>query len=240
MSGKSQHYWFFILEGKQIDLHLRPLPAHAGQLLSPDAVITVGHQELWLLPQLELPSSEEDEPPEVSLGNHGPPCLLCHLLPWPVCWEWAFLHSGLQSTALPFLASPLGASSSMLCIHSLTSYAAVRVLITFIIPLVHPGPLALILISTTASAVAWWPSCTVFMVTSTWVALLAQLMGPVKLNPTSLSFPKGSPSLHDHHPKNRIASPWASTTASVICSLRPSWNISSINEPLHSWEGGGW
>ena len=50
------------------------------------------------------------------------------------------------------------------------------------------------------------------MVASSWLALLAQLMGPIKLNPTSLAFPKGCPSLHDCHPRIRTASPGASTT----------------------------
>ena len=103
-----------------------------------------------------------------------------------------------------------------------------------------PGPLALVLFSTTASAMAQHPSCTVFMVASTWVVLLAKLMGPIKLNPSSLAFPKGSPSLHDHHPKNRIASPGARTTALVIWCSRPSQSLSTIKEPLHAWEGGGW
>ena len=100
--------------------------------------------------------------------------------------------------------------------------------------------LALVLFYTTVSAMAQWPSCTVFMVTSTWAVLLVQLMGPVKLNPTSLAFPKRSPFLSDHHPKNSIVSPGARTTGLVIHSSRPSWNISAINEPLHTWEGGGW
>ena len=51
-------------------------------------------------------------------------------------------------------------------------------------------------------------------------------------------FPKGSPSLSDCHPKHKIASPGARTTASVIHSFRPSWNISAITKPLHSWESG--
>ena len=56
----------------------------------------------------------------------------------------------------------------------------------------------------------------------------------------TLAFPRGDPFLHDCHPKNRIASPGARTTASVICSSRPSWNISTINKPCHVWKGGGW
>ena len=46
--------------------------------------------------------------------------------------------------------------------------------------------------------------------------------GPIKLNLTSLAFPKRTPSLNDCHPKNRIASPGTRTTALVICSSRPS------------------
>ena len=63
-----------------------------------------------------------------------------------------------------------------------------------------PGPLVLVFFSTTASAMAWQSSCTVFMVTPTWAVLPAQLRGTIKLNPTSMAFPKGSHSLHDHHP----------------------------------------
>ena len=85
-------------------------------------------------------------------------------------------------------------------------HAVVGALITFIILWGCPGSLALVLFSRTASAMAQQPSCTVFTVASTCTVLLAQLTGPVKLNLTSLAFPKGSPSLSDHHPKNRIAS----------------------------------
>ena len=73
-----------------------------------------------------------------------------------------------------------------------------------------------------------------------WAVLLVQLMGSIKLNPASLAFPRRSPSLCDCHLKNRITSSGARTTASVMCSSRPSWNISAINEPLHVWKGGGW
>ena len=80
----------------------------------------------------------------------------------------------------------------------------------------------------------------VFMVASTWAALLAQLLRPVKLNLMSLVLPKESPSLCVCDPKHRTASLGASTTTLVICSSRPSWNMSTINKPLHALEGGGW
>ena len=102
------------------------------------------------------------------------------------------------------------------------------------------APIAFIIFSTTAYTMASEPSCAVFMVASPWAVLLAQLMVHIKLNPTSLAFPKGNPSLHVHRPKNRIASSEASTPLLVICSSRPSWSISTINEPLHVREGGGW
>ena len=117
-------FGLFILEGQQIDLHHKTLPGCTAQLLSPDTLITVECQELWLLLQVELPLPEEGEPPEVSLGNCGLPCLLCHLLPQTVCWEWAFLCSDLLSTTSPFLTSPSGASSSKPHIHSSILYAA--------------------------------------------------------------------------------------------------------------------
>ena len=186
------------------------------------------------------PTPEEGEPPEVSLGKNGLPCLPHCLLPCPGHWEWVFLHLGLQLIALAFLVLTLGASSSIPYIHSSMSYAVVGVLITFIFLWGCPGPLALVLFSTTAFAVAQQPSCTAFMVISTWAILPAQLMGTIKLNLTSLTFPKGNPYLHDHHPKNSIASPGVRTTALVIFSSMPSWNISTNTEQLHAWEGGGW
>ena len=57
-------------------------------------------------------------------------------------------------------------------------------------------------LSTTASVTAQQHFCMIFTVAPTWAVLHAQLTAPVKLNPTSLVFPKGSPSLSDHHPKN--------------------------------------
>ena len=42
----------------------------------------------------------------------------------------------------------------------------------------------------------------------------------------------GEPSLCNHLPKNEIASPCARTTAMVIHSLRLSWNMSAISDPL--------
>ena len=139
----------------------------------------------------------------------------------------------------PFLTSTLAASSSKPCIHSSMLYVTVGAQVAFIILWGCPGSLASVLFSTTASAVAQQPSCMVFTITSTCAILKVQLTEPVKLNLTSLEFPKGSPSLSGCHPKNKIASPVARTMASVIFSSRPSWNMSAINETLCAWEGGG-
>ena len=49
---------------------------------------------------------------------------------------------------------------------------------------------------------------------------------------------KGSPSLRNCHLKNKITSPGARTTASVIHSSRPSLNMLGINTMVHAWEGG--
>ena len=92
----------------------------------------------------------------------------------------------------------------------------------------------------TASTIAQQTSCTVFTVVSTCTVLLAQLTGPFKLNPKFSTLVKESPSLGNWFPKNKIASPGARSTASVIHSSRPSWNMSAISNPLHAWEGGGW
>ena len=148
--------------------------------------------EPQLLPWLELPLPEKGEPPEGSLGNCGLPCHLCYLLPWPECWEQAFLCLSAWLPISPFLASTLGASSSKPHIHPSMLYAVAGSWITFVVPQVCPGSLALFLFSTTVSAMAQWPSCMVFTVASTCTILLAQLTGPLKLNLTSLAFPKGA------------------------------------------------
>ena len=56
-------FGLFILEDQQVNLHPKTLPAHTDWLLSLDILIMVNCWELWLLPQLELPSPEEGEQP---------------------------------------------------------------------------------------------------------------------------------------------------------------------------------
>ena len=98
-------------------------------------------------------------------------------------------------------------------------------------------PLALALPSTTASAMAQWPSCKVFMVGSTWVVLPAQLMGPSSwiLHPW---YPKGEPFLEWSSSKEQDCLLLGKDYSFGNPSSRPYWNISSINEPFHAWEGG--
>ena len=196
--------------------------------------------EFQSLPQLELPSPEEGKPPEVSLGNHGLPCCLCHLF---TLTSMLRMSSLLFKSAITHIAIPHVHFGSLFFQAPHPFFNVVccgGACIVFVIPWGDPGPLALILFSTTASAIAWPPSCMVFTIASNCAMLLAQLAWPVKLNLTSLAFPKGSPSLSDYHPKNKITSLGTRTTASVIHSWRPSWNIPAISELLHTWEGGGW
>ena len=151
--------------------------------------------------------------------------------------------SSAQSLAFLTVTYPISTSeafSSKPCIHSFMLYAAVVVLFVFVVPWGHPGPLALVLFSMTVSAMAQWPFWIVLTIISTWDSLLAQLTVLPKWNPTSLVLPRGSPSLSNWHPKNKITSPEAKTTASVICSSRSSWNMLAINKSVHAWEGGGW
>ena len=79
-----------------------------------------------------------------------------------------------------------------------------------------PGPLALVFFSTTSSAIVQPPYIMVLTVASTSTVLLAKLTGPVKLNPSSLPFAKGNPSLSDHHQKNKNTCPEARTMGSLI------------------------
>ena len=52
---------------------------------------------------------------------------------------------------------------------------------------------------------------------------------------TFFVFPKGSPPLSNHCPKNKIASPGARTTASVIHSSRPSWINQQTTPCMGRW-----
>ena len=85
------------------------------------------------------------------------------------------------------LTSPSDAPLSRCHIQSSTLQAPAEGWMALHDPWGHTGPLAFILLSMTVSAIAQQPSYTVFTVTSTCIVLLAQLTGPVKLNPTSLA-----------------------------------------------------
>ena len=156
----------FILEDWQIDLHPHtsscspcllalPRPSHHGWLMG-----TLFISLIW------TPSPAKEDLLEVFLSNCGVPCLLCHLLPLTAHLEWEFFHSvpTLLTSSIP--TSALEPSSSKPCIHSLMLYAAVRVQFVFVVPQVFPGLLALVLFSTTSSAMAQQPSCTVLTIVS--------------------------------------------------------------------------
>ena len=88
--------------------------------------------------------------------------------------------------------------------------------LVFIVPHGHPGPQDFVHFSMTASAMAQQPFWTVLTLVSTWTSFPAQLTDLANWNPTFLVSPRGSPSLSKHLPKNKIASPGARTTISVI------------------------
>ena len=98
----------------------------------------------------------------------------------------------------------------------------------------HHGPLGLLLFSAMAVVMVQWPSWTVLTIIFIWDSIPSQLTELPKQNPTSLVSPRGSPSLNNHHPKNKI------TTSSVICSSSSSMNMSAIYKPVHAREGWGW
>ena len=230
-------FGLFILEDWKIDLHSQtsscPCCSVTFSRSSP-------HSQLMGTPNVSSIGTppEEGDPPKVSLSNCGVPCLLCHLLSLLTCWEWVFLHSVPQLLTSQSLTSTSEASSSKPCIHPWMLYAVAGVWFVFVVPWGCPGLLAIVLFSMMASAIAWKLSCTVLTVVSTWSSLPAQFTGLAKWNPTSIALPRGSSSLSNHHLKNKIASPGARTTASVIHSSRPSWNMLAINKLVHAWEGG--
>ena len=177
----------------------------------------------------------------MSLSNHGVPCLLCHLPLLTKCSEWAFFCSVPWLLNLSFLTSALEASSSKPHIHSLMLYAAVGVWFVFVFPWGHPCPLALVLLSMTVSAMVQWPSWTVLTIIYTWASLPTKLTWPSKWNPTSLVSPRGSPSLSDHQPKNKIYCLNGGQNHCFYNSFfRQSWNMLAINELVHAWGDGGW
>ena len=97
--------------------------------------------ELQSLPESELSLPEEGEPPDMSLGYHGLPCLL--QLPTTLTSTLRMSISLLRACNYShhhFLPSTLGASSCTPCIHSSMSYATVVVLITFVILQGHSWP----------------------------------------------------------------------------------------------------
>ena len=229
---------FSSLKVSRLTFTLRPLPGSAGQMLSPEVLVMVGCQELWLLTWLEIPSQRR------GWTTGGVSRKLWSPLPSvPLPTSASMLQMGIPSlrpainlislSCLPFRSiyfHPLHPLLDILCSSRGPHY--------FCHSTGTSWPPCLSSLFTTALALAWQPFCRVSMVTSTWVALLFQLMESIKLNPTSLVFPKESPSLHDWHPRNGIVSPGASTTTLVISASKPSWNISTINKPLQAWEGG--
>ena len=161
----------------QLAFTQRPLPQHTDLWLLLDVLITVECTDLWLLPLSELPHPEDGEPIGEPLGILGALCHQHHL-PCPV------VHQVQVSSVL--LTSPSDTPSSRPCIQSSTlGWAEDWVALPN--PQGCPGPLSFIFISMAVSTIAWLPFCTIFAVTSTCVFLLAQLTGPVKLNPMTLT-----------------------------------------------------
>ena len=226
MSGKLQHLWSFPpWRSVKLTFTLRPLPAHTDWLLSWDTLIMVNCWELQLLPQFRTPTLQKRlNLPEVSLGTHGLPCHLHHLLPWPACWEWVFLHSSLWITLYHHFSPPLSGASSSKSLHPLFNVTCCSrgpgLPSSFCVQC--PGPLSL----SSLFHNSIHNSLATFLYSYLQSPLpapfcLAQLTGPVKLNLTSLAFPKGSPSLSDHVIQRiRLPSLETRTTASIILSSR--------------------
>ena len=211
-----------------------------------DVLVIVECRELWSLPWSELPPPEEGEPPEFWKMSRIPWCSLsptssttstslpekCKHYLTHIC---EYKHH--QFFSLPHQMLPCPGLAS----NCSTLQVAAEDWVALLSPWGHPGPLAFIFFSMMASAIAQWPSCMVFTVTSTCTVLPAQLTGPLKPSSTSFVFSIEKPLLVKVPSKNRIASPSARTTASVIQSLgQASCNILVISDPLHMWEGGGW
>ena len=149
-----------------------------------DALVTAKCTELQSLPLSELPLPEEGEPLGEPLGILGALCCQHHL-PRPM------IHQAWESPVL--VTSPSDTPPSRPHIQSSTLQAPAKDWTAHPDPQGHPTPLAFIFFSMTASAIAQQPSWTVSTDASTCTVLLAQLTGPVKLNPTSLALLKGAP-----------------------------------------------
>ena len=156
----------------------RPLTSHTHLWLLWDALITVECTELWSLPVSELPPLEGCGPPREPLGILGAICH-CHHLPYPMMHQmWELPAFSPPNQTLPY---PNFTSSFLLCRHQPKTGWLSRTLgeAQTLWPLSN--------FSITVSAIAWWPSWTVFTVASICAILLAQLSGPANLNLMSLA-----------------------------------------------------
>ena len=208
----------------------KPLPSCTDLCLLWDALINVKHMELQSLPLSELPPQEEGEPPREPLG------ILGALSPELSTPSDDTISMGVTSPS----HFPIG-YSLVQTLHAIIYFAGTSQRPDgFPWPSRMPRPSGFHLLlhhsihnSSTAFLTSIYSCC--YLCHSP-----GQLTGPVKLNLMSLALSKGSTSLYNHLPRNKIASPSARTTASAIHSSRPSWDMSAISSPLHAWEGGGW
>ena len=168
----------FILKDGQIDLNLKA-PSWTHWFVT----ATGCSHHCWvyralITSSIRTPTLKDVEPPGEPLGILGALCHWHHLL-CPM-EHWAQASSVL-------LTSPLDAPSFKPHIKSSTLQAPPKDWMALLDDQGCPSLLTFILLFMTATAIGWWPSCTIFAVTSTCAVLPAQLTGPVKLNPMSLA-----------------------------------------------------
>ena len=195
----------FVLEDWQINLHSQissfllcsvtfSRPSHHGWLMG--APITS---------LIRAPFPEEGNLWEVSLNNCGVPCLVCQ-----------------SSTSTNMIRTSIFPLSPVITHIGISHLHIIRIFLQALHPhfdvVCHFRGLVCVCCSSGAS---WSPGLsslfhngicngsTTFLCTivSTRASLLAQLTGPAKLNPTSLTLPRGSSSLSNCCLKNKITSP---------------------------------
>ena len=171
-------FGFSSLKMGKLTFTWKPLLAHADLWLLQDALITVKCTELWSFPLSDLQLPVEYKPLVEPLGILGALCHWDHL-PYPMMCQ-AF-------ESLVLLTSPSDVPSSRPYIQSSTLQAPAKDWTALPEPQRHPGPLAFVFLSMTASTIAWQPSWTVFTVASTCAVFPAQLTWPAKLNLMSLA-----------------------------------------------------